>query len=756
MLPPLTAIGSLGLLATLALGVQPVIEVVRDNTVVTESCTIWVRPGVLIADSDGNGVIQIVGDDIVVEFEAGSVLRAVDVGEGEGQTPWNKLDGIGISVVRGSNVTLRSPRVQGFKIGVAAAGTPGLTIEDGDFADNFRQRLASTPLAEDASDWLWPHDNDAGEWRQRYGAAIVVERSSAVTIRRNRVRTGQNGIILDRVSASRVYDNDASFLSGWGLAMWRSSDNIVSRNALDFCVRGHSEGVYNRGQDSAGILAFESCQRNTFAENSATHGGDGFFGFAGKEALGERAPVESDLDLAAAGCRANIFYGNDLSYAPAHGLELTFSNDALVWGNRMVENAICAIWGGYSNDWTITENVFERNGQLGYGQERGAINIEHGSGHRIFSNSFVDNRVALHLWWDDDAKLLELPGVKARYRGVTDNEFICNLVRVTADPGALAIQIRSPRPELLGTLVHGGNRVEIDAGSEWSVPAGFKPELRVIGPDECGGGLRMPPPEILGSTRPVGARAHLRGRHQIIMGPWGPWDHESAMIRQRGRLADRVRYEIYGDVGTPRAIEPRGTALGVNVWQRDGFRELDIVASEPGVHPYRVELRPGTDRMTRAIEGTLVVASWDVRIFPMTVDPLAPGTREAWREESRGDHAAHTVADAIDFAFGSAGPAGVPALRSAKETLPGRAQFGLVATTRLSLPEGRWKFTTLSDDGVCVRVNGATIIENWSHHGPTTDTAVFEQAAGGAEVEIEVEYFQLDGHAVLRLSIEPQ
>jgi hypothetical protein len=78
-----------------------------------------------------------------------------------------------------------------------------------------------------------------------------------------------------------------------------------------------------------------------------------------------------------------------------------------------------------------------------------------------------------------------------------------------------------------------------------------------------------------------------------------------------------------------------------------------------------------------------------------------------------------------------------------------------VARTRLALPAGRWKLTTLSDDGVRVRVNGATIIENWTHHGPTTDTGIFEQSAA-SETEIEVEYFQLDGHAVLRFFIERQ
>ena len=70
-----------------------------------------------------------------------------------------------------------------------------------------------------------------------------MERSHGCTLSRIKARRGQNGIILDRVEESRVHDCDCSFLSGWGLAMWRCERNLISRNALDFCVRGYSHGV---------------------------------------------------------------------------------------------------------------------------------------------------------------------------------------------------------------------------------------------------------------------------------------------------------------------------------------------------------------------------------------------------------------------------------------------------------------------------------------------------------------------------------
>ncbi len=147
--------------------------------------------------------------------------------------------------------------------------------------------MRSTAGAEDGADWLYPHNNEDYNWLKTYGAAIYVDQSSNIDVHDCHVTHGQNALILDRVTNSKVFDNDFSFNSGWGIALWRSSENVVSRNAADFCVRGYSHGVYNRGEDSAGILMFEQCCRNVIAENSATHGGDCFFGYAGREALGE-------------------------------------------------------------------------------------------------------------------------------------------------------------------------------------------------------------------------------------------------------------------------------------------------------------------------------------------------------------------------------------------------------------------------------------------------------------------------------------
>ena len=126
--------------------------------------------------------------------------------------------------------------------------------------------------------------------------------------------------------------------------MYRSSDNQVMNNKFDWCVRGFSYGVYNRGQDSAGILVYEQSSRNTFAYNSVTHGGDGFFLWAGQRTM----------DTGEGGCNDNLLYGNDFSHSPANGIEATFSRNNFV--HNLCVECDYGIWGGYSFDSKILDN----------------------------------------------------------------------------------------------------------------------------------------------------------------------------------------------------------------------------------------------------------------------------------------------------------------------------------------------------------------------------------------------------------------
>ncbi len=748
----------------------PTFLVTHDDTVITQSCWVKIPAGTVIADTNGDGIIHIRADNVSVRFVPGSELRGAPAG-----TPWDQLTGMGIRVDGHRGVTIEGAAVHGFKCGLVATHADGLVVSGGDYSDNYRQHLKSTPTAEDGADWLFPHHNDETKWRDEYGGAVCVELSSNITVRDVRVRRGQNGIVLDRVNGSAIYDNDCSFLSGWGLALWRSSTNRVSRNAFDFCVRGHVEDVYNRGQDSAGILCFEQCNDNVFAENSVTHGGDCFFGFAGHEAIGEtwmdqererlrkatgkeevddliHPPAELVRTLSALGCNRNLLIGNDFSYSPAHGIEMTFSEGNRFVRNRLVENAICGVWGGYSSGTLIAENEFTGNGGMAYGLERGAINMEHAADNLVVSNRFVNNKAAVHLWWNESA-LMKFPGVAGTERGVTGNVISGNWFEINRDvPFAnlrreeklVVLQLRSPPGGHVTNNVYTANEVRLShpQAVEFAVESGCEPVTAGATPQYA-----WLPYEALGRRHPVGARAFLRGRSQILMDEWGPWDHASQMVRPVKAAPNEHAFELFG-VKPPVTVRVLAGAVTPVVEAGDPTRLR--LQSRAGVTGYRVRLN--AELFTRELAGTIIATEWKLKVFPWTA-PTDPRTNLlAWRQLADGPEAFAATAPVLDFPYGGGGPRTMKLSDEITARGPGNDHFGMIARTRLALPAGRWRLTTLSDDGVRVLVDGRPIIENWAWHGPTTDEAVFTQPQSG-DVDLVVEHFEIDGFATLRVDI---
>lgn len=725
-----------------AFGQLPAVTITHDDTVIERSCRVVIPAGTVITDANGDGVIHILTEGITVEFADGAVLAGASTG-----APGDGMTGVGVSI-RARGVTLQGARVRGYKVGVHAKDADGLTVDGADLSGNYRQRLRSTPAAEDGADWLWPHRNDADEWMRNYGGALVVEDSDRVTIRRVRVRDGQNGIILDRVRDSDVYDNDCSFLSGWGLAMWRCERNLVSRNALDFCVRGYSHGVYNRGQDSAGILLFEQNHDNAFLENSVTHGGDGVFAFGGREAIGEEAPP--GFDHARAGNRRNLFAGNDLSYAAAHGLELTFSFDNVIRENRMVENAICGIWGGYSQDTVITRNVFEGNGPMAYGLERGGVNIEHGAGNRIVANTFRDNVCGVHLWWDADEGLMKLPWAGANHRGSGPRRLpsIDNVVAGnTFSGGKVGLHLRDCDSTIAVDNTFDGVGRDVDATPGSEPVKGAIPVIADAGPVR----------RAMGETRPVGARPRLRGRDKIIMTAWGPWDHESPLVLLAASEGATHVYHAYNLPGG--SIKVRGA--GVRTTIDDGpVTRVMVTADEPGVFPYVLSAAMG--EYERDIEATIVNAAWDAVFFAWPAPspardgsgtPRVPPDLAAWRALAGSPGAARARLARLALRYAGGGPGDLKLSEDVTRAGLKPDYFGMIARTTLPLRAGTWRVTTTSDDGVRVLVDGTPVVENWTHHGPARDSGTFVTARDGP-VTIIVEHFEIFGYAVLEFDLE--
>lgn len=64
---------------------------------------------------------------------------------------------------------------------------------------------------------------------------------------------------------------------------------------------------------------------------------------------------------------------------------------------------------------------------------------------------------------------------------------------------------------------------------------------------------------------------------------------------------------------------------------------------------------------------------------------------------------------------------------------------------------GTYRFQTLSDDGVRVRVGGQTVIDNWTAHSETSNVSTDVTLTAGQRIDLAVDYFEATGGSAMRL-----
>jgi len=659
-----------------------------------------VKPGAYVMPPLGEDGLRGV---IVVEGLRGGTLDLTGV-ELRGTPTGTDLDlnaGYGLVLRDCRDVTIRGGTLGGYKVCIAAFACERLVFEDIVFDGWYGRRLLSTAVAEDQSDWIYPHKNDEREWMTNYGGAIALEDCRDVTIRRSRGRHGQNGILLTRCEGTSVYDCDFSFLSGWGIALYRTNRSLVSRNRFDHCVRGYSHGVYWRGQDSAGILMFERCSDNVFAENSATHGGDGVFLFAGRDSVEGLAAARGEH--AAGGSDRNVWWRNDFSFAVANAIEATFSVDNWAIGNLLDGSHMHGVWGGYSRRMVVLDNSIRDT-------KGGGVSIEHGQECAIVGNVLTGNDMAVELWWDEDPSLVGGPFGQAHDTASRDHLVLGNRFADNAQD----LVLRSTQGVWFGeNEVGSGSRSLAVENTTVLLPKGAKPiEVRpffmTLGdlpsgvladstvrafegeePEWLRRARAWTPPKLPGEQKPFATdRGGRAGLDTIVMGEWGPWDFES---------------------GEPRPVQrqPGGLLAGAR-WDSVWFRW----------EPARDGIRGSGSDPREDLE----------RWRALAAQPITRRETGTWTNPWAGDDELRREV--------------------------GNAHFGIVATARVAIAEGgQHRLSVVSDDGVRVRVGGRTVLENWTWHAPTRDTAEIDLAAG--EHEFVLEYFQIDGASALTVELEP-
>ncbi|MBA3259647.1 MAG: right-handed parallel beta-helix repeat-containing protein [Gemmatimonadales bacterium] len=304
--------------------------------------------GVIIAASSGTRI-----DLTGVVLESGDSVPA-------------RYVGVGVVGVNVDGVSILGGAVRGYRFGVRLQGGRGHRITGADLSGSRAQALRSTLEAPDSSDRLDPARSDVF---LGYGGGILLQRTIGASVTGVIARGAQNGIALADARESYLADNDVSGNSGWGIHLWRSSQNVLTRNQADHTLRC----LASTDCGAAAILLREGSDSNTIAGNDLTASSMGLL-------ITGRAP----LTRASVG---NLVYRNDASRALGSGFVGAYG-----WSITFLENRADSVVHGFRLDHL---NGSTLRGNTAIGARGAAILAEHGRDNTIESNVLVDARVGI-------------------------------------------------------------------------------------------------------------------------------------------------------------------------------------------------------------------------------------------------------------------------------------------------------------------------------------------------------------------------
>jgi parallel beta-helix repeat protein len=700
----------------------------RTGLVITKSARVTPRTYRLAASSSpDSAVITVRGDNITVDF-AGASMEGTPIDANP-----DSAIGVAIRVDGGRNVRILNARIRGYKFGIIARGTRGLSLIDNDLSYNWKPRLYSVIEHESLVDWLSFHHNEKDEWL-RYGAGAYLSDVEAGEIRGNTVTQGMNGLMLVRTNGLRIWNNNFSFNSGLGIGLYRSSGNTIMHNRVDYDVRGFSEPFYRRGQDAADLLMYEQSDKNIVAFNSMTHGGDGVFLWAG----------QSTMDTGEGGANDNLFYMNDFSFAPANGIEATFSRNAFI--RNYVQGCEYGMWGGYSFSSRIVGNRFLDN--------RTGIAIEHGQDNIIVANTFVEDSTAIRVW-ADSIEPSDWGYPKHRDTRSKGYRIDGNLFR-RARVGLRAANTSA-------SIVSNNRFMEVDSPAVLRDTTGYSSIDNTIADDAAPWPRRFlrPPLELVDSVLPLPggftpARpdTSLAGlpRSAIIVDEWGPYDYRSPKLWPVDSARELpLRLRVLGPAGRWRLGPSRGIAslsadsgrIGDTISLTpkpdslgDWILTLEYTGTSP-ISPRGIERPSGATHPFQYVHFEPPI-DWTARFYKWT---------DSTSDPRKNDNAFQSLTGSPPILS-----AHLPRLDyEGYRAIPGlpRENFALEATGSVDIAPGEYTLRTISDDGIRVWVDSTLVIDNWKPHESALD---FAPLTGGHH-DIRVQYYQGDGWYELRLDI---
>jgi parallel beta-helix repeat protein len=611
--------------------------------------------------------------------------------------------GIGIEFSHCKNLTIRNLRVRGYLINMQLTDCQGVQVENCDFSYSHSEKIldeAGQPINKFLT------LRDIGAWRG-YGAGIWLRGSTDCKLIHCRALDSMNGVVLENSNQCTLYDNDFSYNSAWGLALWQSSQNQVSWNHLDFCNRPWAGGW---GGDAAALAVVASSNKNLFVGNSMTHGGDGFF-------LAD-VGLQGD-DTAAAGsdrftghCDGNVVWRNDGSWSPNNAFESTFSANNQ-FGENIADDSGYGFWLGYSSANLVAANQIERELHDG-------IAIEHGQKNMILANRIEDcNERAVHLWTEPNSPATEPPS--------SDNVVAYN--RIQRAGQGLDLQ-NSKNTDLVkndfqqAPLPANMDTTSVPPATGWSVPPEVVPLLK---------------------QRPVGWQFYRetdlpKGFEWIRPSTYAP-NRPTAIATSR---KDSYTFEIWTvfeaqDVKAPDWVTVKQGA-NRHYWTATGGAEDEVGETRHATITLTGSIKSakGPNPVSNTLRLPFRTGYWDCRWFAWNKIPYDDKKGWAALFDSKPIAVQKLTDLSADYSYRSPLPGVVPI-----------DHFALLATRAYKFEGGLYDFSTISDDGIRVLLDDKQIISRWTHHGASSDQS--EQRISAGIHTLRVEYFQEDGAAVIQV-----
>ena len=303
--------------------------------------------GVIIAASSGTRI-----DLTGVVLESGDSVPA-------------RFSGVGIASDDVDGVSILNGTVRGYRYGIRLEGGRGHRVSGSDVSGSRAQSLRSTAEAPDGADRLDPARPDVF---LAYGGGILLRQTTGASVTGIVARGAQNGIALFEARESYLADNDVSGNSGWGIHLWLSSRNVVTRNQAHHTLRCPSSNC-----GAAASLLREGSDSNIVADNDLT-----------TSSVGLLITGQAPLTRASVG---NLIHRNDASRALGSGFVATFG-----WSITFLENRADSLVHGFRLDHV---NGSTLRGNTVIAARGAAILAEHGRDNSIESNVLVDARVGI-------------------------------------------------------------------------------------------------------------------------------------------------------------------------------------------------------------------------------------------------------------------------------------------------------------------------------------------------------------------------